>query len=37
MRRGERTIHIPNEQTQDVSVGLLARLLREAGIDRETL
>ena len=35
MRRNEVTVIIPNHHEGDISVGLLSRLLRQAGISRE--
>ena len=35
MARGDTTIRLPNPHEGDVSVGLLARILRQAGISRE--
>jgi predicted RNA binding protein YcfA (HicA-like mRNA interferase family) len=35
MRRGNLTVIIPNPHEEDISVGLLRRLLRQAGIPRE--
>ena len=35
MRRGDVTVIIPNPHEGDIGVGLLQRLLREAGISRE--
>jgi predicted RNA binding protein YcfA (HicA-like mRNA interferase family) len=35
MRRGDVTISIPNPHRGDISTGLLARILRQAGISRE--
>ncbi|MEI6370751.1 MAG: type II toxin-antitoxin system HicA family toxin [Nostocales cyanobacterium ELA608] len=35
MRRNEVTVIIPNPHEGDISVGLLSRLLRQAGISRE--
>jgi predicted RNA binding protein YcfA (HicA-like mRNA interferase family) len=35
MRRGELTLIIPNPHEGDISVGLLKRLLRQAGISRD--
>jgi len=35
MRRGDLTVIIPNSHEGDVGVGLLTRLLRQAGISRE--
>jgi predicted RNA binding protein YcfA (HicA-like mRNA interferase family) len=35
MRRGDVTVIIPNPHESDISVGLLARLLRQAGVSRE--
>ncbi|MCW9682352.1 type II toxin-antitoxin system HicA family toxin [Dolichospermum planctonicum UHCC 0167] len=35
MRRGDLTVIIPNSHEGDISVGLLSRLLRQAGISRE--
>ena len=35
MRRNEVTVIIPNTHEGDISVGLLSRLLRQAGISRE--
>lgn len=36
MMKGELRLTIPNPHTGDISVALLARLLRQAGIDRAT-
>jgi predicted RNA binding protein YcfA (HicA-like mRNA interferase family) len=36
MVKGELRLTIPNPHTGDISVGLLARILRQAGIDRAT-
>ena len=35
MRRGDLTLILPNPHEGDIGVGLLARLLRQAGIARE--
>ncbi len=35
MRRGNVTLIIPNPQQKEISVGLLQRILRQAGISRE--
>lgn len=35
MRRGEVTVIIPNPHEGDLGVGLLQRLLRQAGVSRE--
>ena len=35
MRRGELTLIIPNKHEGDIGVGLLKRLLRQAGVSRE--
>ncbi|HCC69026.1 MAG TPA: type II toxin-antitoxin system HicA family toxin [Nitrospiraceae bacterium] len=35
MRRGDITVIIPNPHEGDIGVGLLKRLLRQAGISRE--
>ena len=35
MRRGDVTVIIPNPHDGDISVGLLRRLLRQAGVSRE--
>ena len=35
MRRGQLTLIIPNPHEGDVGVGLLSRLLRQAGISRD--
>jgi predicted RNA binding protein YcfA (HicA-like mRNA interferase family) len=35
MRRGELTLIIPNPHQGDINVGLLQRILRQAGISRE--
>ena len=35
MRRGDLTLIIPNRHEGDIGVGLLRRLLRQAGISRE--
>lgn len=35
MRRGDITVIIPNPHEGDIGVGLLQRLLRQAGISRE--
>jgi predicted RNA binding protein YcfA (HicA-like mRNA interferase family) len=35
MRRGDLTLIIPNSHDSDISVGLLARILRQAGISRD--
>ncbi|BAZ81989.1 type II toxin-antitoxin system HicA family toxin [Sphaerospermopsis kisseleviana CS-549] len=35
MRRGDLTVIIPNPHEGDISVGLLSRLLRQAGVSRE--
>jgi len=34
MRRGDVVLTIPNSHQEDISVDLLARILRQAGIDR---
>ena len=36
MRRGDLTVTIPNPHEGDISKGLLARILRQAGVHRET-
>ena len=36
MIRGPVTLRIPNPHQSDIGKGLLARILRQAGIDRET-
>jgi predicted RNA binding protein YcfA (HicA-like mRNA interferase family) len=35
MRRGDVTVIIPNRHEGDIGVGLLSRLLRQAGVSRE--
>jgi predicted RNA binding protein YcfA (HicA-like mRNA interferase family) len=35
MRRNDLTVIIPNPHQSDISVGLLQRILRQAGITRE--
>jgi len=35
MRKGDLTVSIPNPRRGDISVNLLARILREVGISRE--
>ncbi|MFM5890974.1 MAG: type II toxin-antitoxin system HicA family toxin [Dolichospermum sp.] len=35
MRRGDLTVIIPNPHEGDISVGLLSRLLQQAGVSRE--
>ena len=35
VRRGEVTVIIPNPHEGDIGVGLLSRLLRQAGVSRE--
>ena len=35
MRRGDVTVIIPNPHEDDINVGLLSRLLRQAGVSRE--
>jgi hypothetical protein len=35
MRRGNVTVIIPNPHEGDIGVGLLTRLLRQAGVSRE--
>ena len=35
MRRGDLTVIIPNPHEGDIGVGLLARLLRQAGLSRD--
>ena len=35
MKRGTRTVRIPNPHQGDLSKGLLARVLREAGVSME--
>lgn len=35
MVRGDVTVRIPNPHGRDIGVGLLARILRQAGISRE--
>jgi len=35
MRRGEVTVIIPNAHEGDISVSLLSRILRQAGVSRE--
>jgi predicted RNA binding protein YcfA (HicA-like mRNA interferase family) len=34
MQRGSATVRLPNPHQTDISTGLLARILREAGIER---
>ena len=34
MRRGDGTVIIPNSHEGDINVGLLSRLLRQAGVSR---
>jgi predicted RNA binding protein YcfA (HicA-like mRNA interferase family) len=34
MQRGTQTLRVPNPHRGDISHGLLARILRDAGIDR---
>ena len=34
MRKGMQTIRVPNPHGGDIGAGLLARILRDAGIDR---
>jgi predicted RNA binding protein YcfA (HicA-like mRNA interferase family) len=34
VRKGMQTIRVPNPHGADISAGLLARILRDAGIDR---
>lgn len=36
MQRGSRRVRIPNPHQGDISAGLLATILRQAGIDRAT-
>lgn len=33
MRRGARTVTIPNPHTGDIGIGLLRRILKQAGIN----
>ena len=35
MRRGDLTVIIPNPHDGDIGVGLLSRLLRQAGVSRD--
>ena len=35
MRRGTLTLIVPNEHQGDISVGLLVRILKQAGVARE--
>jgi len=35
MRKGDRTVRIPNPHSGDIGTGLLSRLLKQAGISRE--
>ncbi len=35
MRKGARTVRVPNPHQGDISRGLLVRILQEAGIERE--
>jgi predicted RNA binding protein YcfA (HicA-like mRNA interferase family) len=35
MRRGELTLVLPNPHVGDIGVGLLVRILRQAGVTRE--
>lgn len=35
MRRGDLTVIIPNTHQGDISVGLLTRILRQAGVSRQ--
>lgn len=35
MRRGNRTLIIPNPHKGEISVGLLTRILRQAGVSRD--
>ena len=35
MRRGELTLVLPNPHAGDIGVGLLVRILRQAGVTRE--
>ncbi|MFN0145970.1 MAG: type II toxin-antitoxin system HicA family toxin [Dehalococcoidia bacterium] len=35
MRRGDLVLRVPNEHGRDISTGLLARILREAGMGRD--
>jgi predicted RNA binding protein YcfA (HicA-like mRNA interferase family) len=35
MRRGDLDLHIPNPHGRDIGVGLLRRVLEQAGISRE--
>lgn len=34
MQKGTQTIRVPNPNRADISAGLLARILRDSGIDR---
>jgi predicted RNA binding protein YcfA (HicA-like mRNA interferase family) len=36
MVKDDRTVTIPNRHAEEIGVDLLARILRQAGIDRET-
>ena len=36
MVKGERRLAIPNPHRQEIGVALLSRILRQAGIDRDT-
>ena len=36
MRKGDLTVRIPNEHGGDISRDLLAEILKQAGIDRDT-
>jgi predicted RNA binding protein YcfA (HicA-like mRNA interferase family) len=35
MQRGERTVRLPNPHEGDISVGLLSRILKQAGVSRQ--
>lgn len=35
MQRGERMVRLPNPHEGDISVGLLSRILKQAGISRQ--
>lgn len=36
MEKGNLKVHIPNEHRTDISLGLVIRIIRRAGIDHET-
>lgn len=35
MRKGKQVLHLPNPHRQDIGIGLLTRLLQQAGIEHK--